>query len=69
MLNNSVLEQVKRDICDQDMLRPGFHVVAGISGGADSVCLLRILKQLSQEYSLSITAVHVNHMLLSLIHI
>jgi tRNA(Ile)-lysidine synthase len=63
MLNNSVLEQVKRDICDQDMLRPGFHVVAGISGGADSVCLLRILKQLSQEYSLSITAVHVNHML------
>lgn len=63
MLDNLVLQQVRKDIHDHELIRPGFHVVAGLSGGADSVCLLYVLKRLSPEYELAITAVHVNHML------
>ena len=63
MQDNALLQQVKKDIRDHGLIRPGSHVVAGLSGGADSVCLLYVLWQLSREYALSITAVHVNHML------
>ncbi|MDD4296195.1 MAG: tRNA lysidine(34) synthetase TilS [Ruminiclostridium sp.] len=44
-------------------LQAGTMVVIGVSGGADSVCLLHVLKQLAETISFSITAVHVNHML------
>lgn len=37
------------------------HVVLGLSGGADSVCLLYVLKELSKEYGYGITAIHVHH--------
>ena len=43
------------------MLRPGERVVAGISGGADSVCLLFVLLGLREEWKLTIHVVHVNH--------
>ena len=36
-------------------------IVVGVSGGADSICLLHILKELSKDYPFEITAVHVNH--------
>ena len=43
------------------MLDKGDVVIAGISGGADSVCLLCVLLELKKEYDLEIRAVHVNH--------
>ncbi len=43
------------------MLKPGDRVVAGISGGADSVCLLFVLLEYAKRVPLSLTAVHVNH--------
>lgn len=43
------------------MLRGGEAVVVGFSGGADSCTLLHALTRLKDEYSLSITAAHVNH--------
>jgi tRNA(Ile)-lysidine synthase len=43
------------------MLPRGSRVVVGLSGGADSVCLLHVLLRLRKEYSLDIRAVHVNH--------
>lgn len=46
-----------------NVLQAGTKVVAGVSGGADSVCLLHVLKQLAKERFFSIIAVHVNHML------
>ncbi len=33
----------------------------GVSGGADSMCLLEILSKLKQEYDIIIKAVHINH--------
>ncbi len=41
------------------MLRPGDRVVVGVSGGADSVCLLLLLAE--NEIGLQIRAVHVHH--------
>lgn len=43
------------------MLLPGQGVVAGISGGADSVCLLFVLLEWRKRYGLNLTVVHVNH--------
>lgn len=43
------------------MLDTGDHVILGVSGGADSMCLLFVLKNLAPKYKLSLTAVHINH--------
>ena len=43
------------------MLPPGGRVVAGISGGADSVCLLFMLLKWREHYGLEFAVVHVNH--------
>ncbi len=45
------------------MLKEGDIVVAGISGGADSVCLLHVLSSLKEVIGYDIHAVHVNHMI------
>lgn len=43
------------------MLCPGDRVVAGVSGGADSVCLFFLLLALQQKMELSLAVVHINH--------
>lgn len=54
---NKVLDYVKK----HGMFTGCGHVVAGLSGGADSVCLLMILKELKKLYGFGLTAVHVHH--------
>lgn len=44
-----------------NMLEKGDGIIAGISGGADSMCLLSFLLSIREETGLSITAVHINH--------
>ena len=44
-----------------NMLEPGQRVVIGLSGGADSVCLLKLLADLRVECRLELRAVHVHH--------
>ena len=39
------------------------NIILGVSGGADSVCLLYIMNELKSEYDLDITVVHINHMI------
>lgn len=43
------------------MISPGDMIIAGVSGGADSVCLLVLLDMLRKEWDFSLTVVHVNH--------
>lgn len=38
-------------------------VVCGLSGGADSVCLLLSMRELSAEFGFTVEAIHVNHCL------
>lgn len=46
------------------MIQQGDRVVAGISGGADSVALLRFLRQLQEKgWDFSLEVCHVNHCL------
>lgn len=45
------------------MLEKGDRVLLGVSGGADSMCLLSVLDELKSEYDLSLYVVHVNHMI------
>lgn len=42
-------------------LRPETTVVVGFSGGWDSMCLLHIVKKLSDEYGFNVVAAHLNH--------
>lgn len=43
------------------MLRFGRRLGVAVSGGADSVCLLRLLASLSAELGVRLTVLHVNH--------
>lgn len=58
-----MLEQVNEFIQKYHMLSQGDGVIVGLSGGADSVCLLTVLCELREIYDLKIAAVHVNHMI------
>lgn len=43
------------------MITAGDKIVVGVSGGADSVCLLLLLLEYRKKTSLSLAVVHVNH--------
>ncbi len=58
---NFIEKKVLSFIRRQDMLVPGDKVVLGVSGGADSVCLLTVLCALSKELGIRLYVAHVNH--------
>ncbi len=60
---NKLVRKVEDYINKYGMLDEVTHVVVGVSGGADSVCLLSVLNELSDEYNIRLCAVHVNHMI------
>jgi tRNA(Ile)-lysidine synthase len=48
-------------ILDHKMVQDGDVVVVAVSGGADSVCLLRILSELKDTLAMSLIVAHLNH--------
>jgi tRNA(Ile)-lysidine synthase len=60
-MNNATYRKVKKFIEKYHMIEEGDEVVVGLSGGADSVCLLHLLWRLQREVSYRLTAIHVNH--------
>ncbi len=52
------------DIAERyNMFSTGETVVCGLSGGADSVCLLLCMRLLSEKFGIAVEALHVNHCL------
>lgn len=54
-------QRVREYAAEHHMLQQSDIVIAGISGGADSICLLFVLLRLKKEIGFSVTAVHVHH--------
>ncbi len=57
MITKRVLDYVQAN----QMIRRDDYVVAGVSGGADSVCLFYMLCALKEKMPITIHVVHVNH--------
>ena len=56
-----MIQKVFDYIEENNMLLPNDVVVVGVSGGADSVCLLYLLDEVRQSIPFSLYVVHVNH--------
>lgn len=56
-------QKVKVYVESFHMIEPKDTIVLGISGGADSVCLLKILARWKEAWGISLRAVHVHHQL------
>ena len=54
-------EKIMKYVDQHALLSPRDRIVVGLSGGADSVCLLLILQVISGKMPLSLCAVHVEH--------
>ena len=59
-----MVEKLVYDTIEKNgLIDKGDHVIIGLSGGPDSVCLFYCLLKLKDEYGFYMQAVHVNHML------
>lgn len=54
-------QRVKAYVERYHMLERGDKVIVGVSGGADSICLLFMLLELKKEKEITVAAVHVHH--------
>ena len=54
-------EKVFSCIEKYQMIPKNSHIIVGLSGGADSVCLLKLLKEYKKQQEFQLYAVHVNH--------
>ena len=52
---------VQKTVTQMHMIEKGDCVLIGVSGGADSVCLLLLLNELKESIGYSLEAVHVEH--------
>ena len=55
------MQRVEKYCEAHGMLEQGDRVLLGVSGGADSVCLLFLLHEMQRRRALSLRVVHVNH--------
>ncbi len=59
----TLIHKVKSYIAEHDLLPARSSLVVGVSGGADSLCLLHVLVQLRAPLELALRAAHLNHRL------
>ena len=60
---HSLAERVLGHIRREELLRAGDRVGVAVSGGIDSVALLRVMIELCQELGIVLSVVHFNHRL------
>lgn len=58
-----MLKDVHSTLTEFNMIAPGDKVVAGVSGGADSVALLLMLDEYRKDVVFDLEIVHVNHLI------
>ncbi len=56
-----ITEKVKKFINNEGLLQSGDSCLVALSGGADSVALLKILYELKKEYNLRLYSMHIHH--------
>ena len=56
-----MLTKVKKTIEEHRMLDRGDRLITAVSGGPDSVALLRVLAMIADQYDIAIVAAHLNH--------
>jgi tRNA(Ile)-lysidine synthase len=54
---NNILSTIEKN----NMIQRGDTVIIGVSGGADSLCLLHVLNTLKKELNINLYAAHLNH--------
>ncbi len=59
----SLYDKVKATVLNHELLNSGDTVICAVSGGADSMCLLTIMKELAREMKLNVAAANLNHSL------
>jgi len=60
-ISKRVEDRVLKTIEEHNLTAPNQHIVIGLSGGPDSVCLFDVLMKLKDKMNLIIHPVHVNH--------
>jgi tRNA(Ile)-lysidine synthase len=60
---HTLAQRVSAYVRQQELLHPGDRVGVAVSGGVDSVALLRLMLELRQEFGIVLSVVHFNHKL------
>lgn len=58
---NKVAAKVLKTVEKHDLIIDGDHIILGLSGGPDSLCLFNILYEMKADKKLQLEVVHVNH--------
>lgn len=56
-----MIEIVDAYIQSKQLMEDGDHLIIGVSGGADSMALIDVLRQLAKKRSYQLVVVHINH--------
>lgn len=60
-IEQKFVDKIEKFALDNAMFDDCNVIIAGLSGGADSVCLVNVLARLRTKYNFILAAVHVNH--------
>lgn len=56
-----MIDIVRNNIIDNNLIKENDNIVVGVSGGADSMALLNVLMEIKKEINFNIFVAHVNH--------